>query len=184
MSKRSHHRPANTVNINELAEALNKAGYSQTNNNMAGFPPGMGGPQNGSNPLGGLFGGGGNHSPNHITNSLGALTSILGGQGGQMPNMGAMAGMGGMGGMGGMPNMGMPQMPMNQGMPQMPQTPPANAFANGAPPSCAPPAAPRPQQTTQAAAPPIQGTQPVPATDMEMIKDLFKEILEILKEKE
>lgn len=165
MSKRSHHRPANMVNINELAEALNKAGYAQ-NNSMSGFPPGMGGPQNNANPLGGLFGAGGNNPSNNIAGSLGALTSILGGQGGQLPNMNGGAGM---------PNMGIPQMPMNQGMPQMPQMP----FGNSAPPSYAPS---RPPQT--AAAPPPQEGQQTPPADMEIIKNLFKEILDVLKEKE
>lgn len=173
MSKRSHHRPTNMVNVNELAEALNKAGYSQ-NNAMGGFPGNMGGPQNNANPLSGLLGGGGGNNSNSVANSLSALTGLLGGQGGQMPNMGG--GMPGMGG--GMPGMGLPQMPMNQGMPQMPQT---NGFANNA----APPQSPRPQQTAPPAQPSsTQSTQPAQPTDMEMIKDLFKEILQILKEKE
>jgi hypothetical protein len=160
MSKRSHHRNSNTVNINELANALNRAGYQQQSGGTPNFPPGMGAsPNNQSNPLGGLFGNGQGQGQGNIANSLGALTSLLGNQNGGMPNMG------------GVPGMGMPQMPVGGGMPPMPNmTPPYN---NGAQQQK------QPQQAQASTASTQQQT-----TDMEMLKKLFLEILQTLKEKE
>ena len=85
MSKRSHHRN-NTINVNELAEALTRRGWQPPKQEMMT-----------------------NHTPmnggNNMNNSLSALSGLLGAvNGGNMPQ-GNM-----------MPPQGMPPMPMQRPM--------------------------------------------------------------------
>lgn len=194
MSKRSHHRSANPININELADALTRNGWqppNQSHHNANNF--------NNNNAMQGMNQSFGNNGASpQLSNNLSALTSLLGAvSGGGMQGMGqpgpggAMPPMSSNGITPQMPGNGVPPMPMG-GMPPMPTGGMPPIPAGGMPPMPAggmpqmpmgPMMPSSPLQAQQAANHRAAPAQPAaPTTDIELLKKLFQEILKLLKE--